>query len=86
MAGLALGFRKAGGTIAECRIAFCGVETAPRRIPELEEIIAGSGTTSATLKALSDALEPLESDDYPRSYRAHLAGVLVERALARRRP
>jgi carbon-monoxide dehydrogenase medium subunit len=83
MAGLVLGLHNEGDRIAECRIAFCGVEAAPRRIPAVEEIIVGSGAVSAALKVLEDTLQPLESEDYPPAYRVHLAGVLLERALAR---
>jgi carbon-monoxide dehydrogenase medium subunit len=82
MAGLAFGVRKIEDRIAECRIVFCGVEAAPRRMRDVEELIVG-GQREATLRTLSDTLQPLESADYPPSYRAHLAGVLLRRALAR---
>jgi aerobic carbon-monoxide dehydrogenase medium subunit len=88
IAGLALGIRLDGGIIAECRVVFCGVESAPRRLKAVEEALAGSQARDATtvraaLKVLERALEPLESHEYPPFYRRRVAGVLLERGLAR---
>jgi len=87
MAGLALGLRREGGRIAECRIVFCGVEAAPRRIEPVEALVCAPDGSAPAMKALRDALaaalEPIESNEYPPAYRIRLAGVLLERALAR---
>jgi carbon-monoxide dehydrogenase medium subunit len=88
MAGLALGLRKNGDTIAECRIAFCGVEAAPRRLQSVEQIVAGSRISDpapidAATNAVAEILQPLESDEYPPAYRLRIAGVLLKRGFAR---
>lgn len=69
IAGLAMGM--AAGS---CRVAFCGVETAPRRLPAIEAAVMGG-----TLPDL-DVLEPMSSEEAPASLRRHLAGVLLRRS------
>ena len=69
IAGLALGV----GPDA-CRLAFCGVEPSPRRLP---------GAEAAVLRGAEPdmgELEPMNSEDAPAAFRRHLAGVLLRRA------
>jgi carbon-monoxide dehydrogenase medium subunit len=77
LAGLAVMARRAAGRIAEARLAFCGVEAAPRRLPALEAAMAASAEAASLLPGL---LEPLGSAEAPAAYRLHLAGVLLRRA------
>ena len=79
MAGLAFAARHEDGRTAECRIAFCGVEPHPRRLPGLESLISAGADPAAVLDGLSE-LDPMSSDDAPATYRRHLAGVLLGRA------
>jgi len=68
----------ADGTVDICRVAVCGDARPARRVPALEE---------TTERATGLSLEGVfDTDDVASGeYRAHLASVLVERALARAR-
>lgn len=81
-AGLAFAARHEDGRIAQCRIAFCGVEPHPRRLPGLEALMSAGADPAAVLDGLGE-LDPMSSDDAPASYRRHLAGVLLGRAAGR---
>ena len=81
IAGLAFAAQIEQGRIAACRIAFCGVEPAPRRLGGAEAALI-SGGRDAALRAL-DELEPMGSDEAPAAFRRHLAGVLLGRAIDR---
>lgn len=88
LAGLAFGASLANGRIAACRIAFCGVEAAPRRLPGTEACMLGAApedraARAALRAALAGELEPMSSDDCPGAYRKHLAGALLDAALDR---
>jgi carbon-monoxide dehydrogenase medium subunit len=88
IAGLALGVRLEGALVAECRVVFCGAEAAPRRLTATENVIVGSRVGSRasikeTLNVLASILEPMESEEYPPSYRKRVTAVLLERGLAR---
>jgi carbon-monoxide dehydrogenase medium subunit len=72
MAGLAL--NAGGGAV---RLAFCGVEAAPRRLPEIEAALAAGRDAAALLPGL---LEPLGAAETPAVYRLHLAQTLLRRA------
>lgn len=72
MAGLAVMARR--GAV---RLAFCGVEAAPRRLSAVEAALA-SGADPAPL--LARLLQPLGSTETPAEYRLHLAAVLLRRA------
>ena len=69
IAGLAMGMAEGA-----CRVTFCGVETAPRRLPAIEAAILAGATPDL------GALQPMSSDDAPASLRKHLAGVLLHRS------
>jgi aerobic carbon-monoxide dehydrogenase medium subunit len=81
IAGVAVAVRPAGGRIAECRIAYCGVEPAPRRLPTVEAALVQGAAGDALRAALRTALDPMSSAEAPAGYRRHLAGVLLDRAL-----
>ena len=81
IAGLAFAWRREGPG-AECRIAFCGIEPAPRRMPAVEALVAEGADRAAVLGAL-DQLDPMGTEDAPPTYRRRLAAVLLGRALDR---
>lgn len=78
MAGLAL-LRKG----AAIRLAFLGVEAAPRRLPAVEAALAAGKAADALPDGL---LDPLDSPDVPAAYRLHLARRLLARAAAPETP
>jgi carbon-monoxide dehydrogenase medium subunit len=85
---LALAVKVDDHRIAECRIAFSGIETCSRRLPSVEAALTGSLLTDLSARAaafdsLSHSLEPLEEGEYPGSYRRQLARVLLDRLLTR---
>lgn len=73
MAGLAVTRRG-----REMRLAFCGVEAAPRRLPEVEAALRAGADPAPVLAGV---LEPLGSAETPAAYRLHLAQVLLRRAM-----
>jgi carbon-monoxide dehydrogenase medium subunit len=88
IAALALAVKVVDRRIAECRIAFAGVETHPRRLSQVEDALMGSllgdvSVRSAAYDALLEVLEPLEEGQYPTAYRRQLARVLLDRVLTR---
>jgi carbon-monoxide dehydrogenase medium subunit len=87
MAGAALTLRLDGGRIASARIVLFGVGPVPVRARAAEEILAGEKPaaaiyTRAAAQACASVSEPLSDLHASAEYRLHLAGVLVERALA----
>ena len=81
IAGVAVAVRLTEGRIAACRIAYCGVEPAPRRLPTVETALVQGATGDALRATLAAALDPMSSAEAPAGYRRHLAGVLLDRAL-----
>ncbi len=77
IAGLAVMARREAGRIAALRLAFCGVEAAPRRLPEVEAAVIEGRDAAALLPGL---LAPLGSAEAPAAYRLHLAQLLLRRA------
>ncbi len=73
MAGLAMVVR--GGR--PC-LAFCGVEAAPRRLPDVEAAVRAGGDLRLVL---AQVLAPLGSAETPAAYRVHLAHALLRRAM-----
>lgn len=73
MAGLAMMTR--GGAV---RLAYCGVEAAPRRLAEVEAAIRAGADPAPVLARV---LEPLGSAETPAAYRLHLAQLLLRRAM-----
>jgi carbon-monoxide dehydrogenase medium subunit len=59
-------------------LAFCGVEAAPRRLPDIEAALYEGRDPSPLL---ARTLEPLGSAETPAAYRMHLAQVLLRRAM-----
>lgn len=72
IAGLAFGAKLAGGDIEECRLAFCGVEDAPRRLQ--------GASIDEVRQAASRELASSSSDQAPAAYRLRLALALIDRA------
>jgi aerobic carbon-monoxide dehydrogenase medium subunit len=75
------------GTIADCRIGLCSVAASPVRAREAENAVRGMQPDSDAWGAARDdvlnVLTDVPSDIHGSGdYRRHLAGVLVERALA----
>lgn len=88
LAAVAVAARVENERIADCRIVFTGIEPTSRRIAAAEACLTGaelaSGEAAAeAVAALAHALEPMENSDYPIAYKLHLAGVLLDRALAK---
>ncbi|HWK97439.1 MAG TPA: FAD binding domain-containing protein [Pseudolabrys sp.] len=88
IAGVALGVRLDKEVIADCRLAFCGVETFTRRLTYIEQALAGlsiadeAGIATA-VKRLADMIEPMGSGEYPAAYRIAVASALLRRAIAK---
>jgi aerobic carbon-monoxide dehydrogenase medium subunit len=86
IAGLAIGIKCSGDTVSDCRIVFAGVETAPRRLNEIEQILIGAkpgdeSVTAAAKSVLRDTLEIRDGGEFPREYRLHVASELLARVL-----
>jgi carbon-monoxide dehydrogenase medium subunit len=86
IAGLALGMRCKGAMVADCRIVFAGIETSPRRIPEIEDIFIGAELADkdslARAKAtLASVLDPFEGGEFPPDYRLHVAREMLARVM-----
>ena len=87
MAGAAVTLSLAAEKIASPRIVLFGIGTAPVRAHTAEEAIDGQRPGATALRAAAEraraaAGEPLADLHASAEYRRHLAGVLVERALA----
>jgi carbon-monoxide dehydrogenase medium subunit len=88
IAALALAVRILNHRIVECRIAFAGVETHPRRLKAVEDALIGTLLSDSSAREsahaiLAKVLEPLEEGQYPAAYRRQLARVLLDRLLTR---
>jgi aerobic carbon-monoxide dehydrogenase medium subunit len=75
------------GTIADARLGLCSVSASPVRAREAEDVIRGmrpdSDAWASARDAVLNVLTEVPSDIHGSGeYRRHLAGVLVERALA----
>lgn len=87
IAGLAMALQIADDRLADCRIVYLGVESQPRRLEAIEKELIGS--TLSSPEALErmlhafDGLNPMETGDYPGSYRLRLARTLLSRLLSR---
>lgn len=75
----------ADGTLADVRLALCGVGGTPVPIEGLDEIVAGERPTAALVdhvaRRVRDTIEPFSDGQASADYRRELAGVLTERAL-----
>ena len=78
-------FRVVDGKIAEPRFAVGGAEAFPRRLPEIEAMLAGAAPDAATWRMVADAaatlIEPLEDAATSGDYRRDLVRALSLRAL-----
>jgi len=88
LAGLAFAVRLARERIDDCRIAFCGVEVAPRRLRKAEYSLNGAEVNNgasrvAACGALAEELEPMSSGDCPAEYRIRIASALLNDAVER---
>jgi CO/xanthine dehydrogenase FAD-binding subunit len=77
----------ATGSIAEARVALCGVGPTPLRASQTEQSLTGQPATAQTWAAAAIAVQheivnPADDVHGSADYRRHLAGVLTERALA----
>jgi len=79
-------FALAGAFVAldadgDARIALFGVAERPVRAGEAERLVRACGTASEVGEAVTAALSPADDVHASGRYRAHVAGVLVRRAL-----
>ena len=78
-------YRLQDGNIRDARIGVGGAESFPRRIPEAEAVLNGSGATDAAFRAAADAaakaIDPLEDHQTNADYRRDLVRAIVRRAL-----
>lgn len=76
-----------GGTVASCSIALTNVADTPLFAAQAGEILTGSALNHETVKkavAAAEAItEPASDGRGPAEYRTKMAGVMLERALAR---
>jgi carbon-monoxide dehydrogenase medium subunit len=77
--------RLEGGKIHDARIGVGGAESSPRRIPEAEIALNGSGPNDATFRAAAEVaaktIDPLEDHQTNAEYRRDLVRAVVRRAL-----
>ncbi len=78
-------YRLQDGKIRDARIGVGGAESFPRRIPEAEAVLNGSGAIDAVFRAAADAaakaIDPLEDHQTNADYRRDLVRAIVRRAL-----
>ncbi|WFE87510.1 xanthine dehydrogenase family protein subunit M [Roseibium porphyridii] len=76
-----------GGTVSTCSVALTNVADTPLFAKEAGEILTGSSLDADTIKravAAAEAItEPASDGRGPAEYRTKMAGVMLERALAR---
>jgi carbon-monoxide dehydrogenase medium subunit len=85
IAGVAVVLTMADDLVADARVACCGVAATPVRLDDVEAALVGRTIDAATVDdaaALAHAAVDPPSDVHaPGSYRRHLVGVLVRRAV-----
>ncbi|QDG75971.1 xanthine dehydrogenase family protein subunit M [Labrenzia sp. PHM005] len=76
-----------GGTVSSCSIALTNVADTPLHAADAEAILTGSSLDAETIKkaiAAAEAItEPASDGRGPAEYRTKMAGIMLERALAR---
>jgi aerobic carbon-monoxide dehydrogenase medium subunit len=85
MAASLVTYRLHGGKIRDARIGVGGAESSPRRVPEAEAALNGSGPTDAAFRAAAEAaakaIDPLEDHQTNAEYRRDLVRAVIRRAL-----
>jgi aerobic carbon-monoxide dehydrogenase medium subunit len=84
LAGVAVSLTLAGDEIRAARIVLTGVGGKPVRAREAETVLVGGSMVeraSAAANAARSAIDPDADIHATKDYRAHLAGVLTERAI-----
>src|SRR4029079_13614673 len=83
MAASLVTYRLHGGKIRDARIGVGGAESSPRRVPEAEAALNGSGPTDAAFRAAAEAaakaIDPLEDHQTNAEYRRDLVRAVVRR-------
>ena len=84
VAGVAVGIRREGKAVTDCRIVFCGIEASPRRMAAIESLFmdteqADEAVVTRAKAALGEDLEPLDGGELPPAYRLHVARELLAR-------
>ena len=84
VAGVAVGIRREGKAVTDCRIVFCGIEASPRRMAAIESLFmdteqADEAVVNRAKAALGEDLEPLDGGELPPAYRLHVARELLAR-------
>lgn len=78
-------YRLQDGKIRDAHIGVGGAESSPRRIPDAEAALNGSGPTDASFRAAAEAaakaIDPLEDHQTNAEYRRDLVRAVVRRAL-----
>jgi carbon-monoxide dehydrogenase medium subunit len=78
-------YRLQNGKIRDAHVGVGGAESFPRRIPEAEAALNGSGATDAAFRAAADAaakaIDPLEDHQTNAEYRRDLVRAVIRRAL-----
>ncbi len=84
--GVAAFVERKGGVVSRCAVALCGATRRATRLPRVEEAMAGrepafAARESAAAAVAVEGLEFVTDLAASGEYRAHLAGVLVGRAI-----
>jgi carbon-monoxide dehydrogenase medium subunit len=84
--GLALGVRHDSHTMAECRVAYVGMEAFSRRLPSVEQALANvafndAAAIESAVRLLDSEFEFVEGGEFPSSYRLRIAQHLLTRSL-----
>lgn len=76
-----------GGTVATCSVALTNVADTPLHAADASDILTGSPLDEATVKRAVEAAEaitdPASDGRGPAEYRTKMAGIMMQRALAR---
>lgn len=85
MAAALVTYRLDGGRIIDPRVGLGGVEPAPRRLVEVEAILAGSAPDPTCFQAASEAaaasVDPMEDTANTPAFRRHLTSGVIRHAL-----
>ncbi|MGI8557839.1 MAG: FAD binding domain-containing protein [Solirubrobacteraceae bacterium] len=86
LVGIAAQVTLVGETIGEARLSAFGVDQVPRRLDEVEALLAGEAPTEELLRdagaAAREAVQPTSDMHASAAYRRDMCAVLTERALA----